>query len=118
MYDNFVYDTGGFKLAGYIWDVPHPDNVVCIIHGIGEYAGRYDRLAKILNPAGIAVLSMDLPGHGLSAGKRRHAAPRSLVLDDVTEMIRYAEEKWPGIPITLYGHSMGGNICLDYRARG
>ena len=93
MYDNFVYDTGGFKLAGYIWDVPHPDNVVCIIHGIGEYAGRYDRLAKILNPAGIAVLSIDLPGHGLSAGKRGHAAPRSLVLDDVTEMIRYAEEK-------------------------
>ena len=87
---------------GYIWDVPHPDNVVCIIHGIGEYAGRYNRLAKILNPAGIAVLSMDLPGHGLSAGKRGHAAPRSLVLDDVTEMIRYAEEKWPGIPITLY----------------
>lgn len=118
MYDNFVYDTGGFKLAGYIWDVPHPDNVVCIIHGIGEYAGRYDRLAKILNPAGIAVLSMDLPGHGLSVGKRGHAAPRSLVLDDVTVMIRYAEEKWPGIPITLYGHSMGGNICLDYRARG
>ncbi|MBR4019929.1 MAG: alpha/beta hydrolase, partial [Firmicutes bacterium] len=33
-------------------------------------------------------------------------------------MLDYAAELYRQVPIVLYGHSMGGNICLDYRARG
>lgn len=118
MFENFIFDNMPYKLEGYLWDTERPKSVMCIIHGIGEHAGRYDRMATILNNAGIAVVSMDLPGHGLSDGKRGHTAPRTKVFNAIDKMIEYAEAKYPGVPITLYGHSMGGNITLDYRARG
>lgn len=121
MYDNFILkETGDSenKIAGYHWPVSDPDHVVCLIHGIGEYAGRYDRVASAMNQANIAVVSMDLRGHGVSFGTRGHCAPRKNVLEDIDDLIRYTEELYPDKPIILYGHSMGGNITMDYRKRG
>ena len=67
---------------------------------------------------GLGLMGIDLRGHGLSPGKRGHTAPRSEILQDVDQLIEYARENYPGLPILLYGHSMGGNIALDYRRRG
>ncbi len=118
MFENFVFENMPYKLVGYEWHVENPKKVMCIIHGIGEHAGRYDRMAGILNQAEIAVVAVDLPGHGLTDGKRGDAAPRDKVFEAVDEMLDHARKKYPGVPITLYGHSMGGNVCLDYRCRG
>ncbi len=119
MFDNFVLKEKPIKIAGYSWALDNPDYVVCLIHGIGEYAGRYDkRVAAAFNKANIAVLALDLRGHGLSGGKRGDTAPREGVLEDIDALVGYAQKKYPGKPIILYGHSMGGNITLDYRLRG
>jgi len=119
MYDNFkLAKTGYGTIEAYLWDVVDPKRVVVIIHGIGEYAGRYDRVAGHLNENGIAVVSMDLRGHGLTEGPRGHCAPRASVFDDITTLLKYAKDKYPGKDIVMYGHSMGGNITLDYRYRG
>lgn len=119
MYENFVLrklEKG--KIQGYSWPLENPDKVVCIVHGIGEYGGRFDRVAEKFREANIAVVAIDLRGHGDSVEKKGHCAPRKEVLEDVSAMMIYAQEKYPGKPIVLYGHSMGGNITLDYRARG
>ncbi|MCI8645757.1 MAG: alpha/beta hydrolase [Firmicutes bacterium] len=106
------------QITGYRWDLKSAKGIVCIIHGIGEYAGRYDRLAGKLQEAGYAAFSMDLRGHGKSAGKRGHCAPREKIRRDIDELISAAEGAYPERPLILYGHSMGGNIVLDYRKRG
>lgn len=118
MFTNFELPGRDFRITGYSWECENPGHVMCIIHGIGEHDGRYDRMACEMNKAGIAVLGIDLRGHGRSAGKRGDTAPRNEILADIDALISYAEEKYSGLPITLYGHSMGGNICIDYRARG
>ncbi len=120
MLDNFCLKEVGpqQKIAGYHWPAENPDHVVCLIHGIGEYAGRYERVASAMNEKNIAVVSMDLRGHGLTFGKRGHCAPRKEILKDIDDLITYAQEQYPGIPLILYGHSMGGNITMDYRKRG
>ena len=118
-YENFkLAKTEYGTIEGYVWHIENPKKVACIIHGIGEYAGRYDRVAGILNKKGIAAVSMDLRGHGLTEGPRGHCAPREKVLDDISVLIDYAKTRYPDIPIVLYGHSMGGNLILDYRCRG
>ena len=111
-------EEGKLWLRAYLWPVKAPEQVAVIVHGIGEYAGRYDRVAGILNEANIAVLSMDLRGHGKSPGKRGHGAPRNKVLRDVDCLIVEAEKRYMGVPVILYGHSMGANMVLDYRVRG
>lgn len=119
MYENFIlqqFETG--KLEGYSWKVEYPEKVICIVHGIGEFGGRFDRVAEAFRKQNMAVLAFDLRGHGKSLGKRGHCAPRKDVLSDVSTLIEYAQELYPGKKLILYGHSMGGNIVLDYRSRG
>ena len=119
MYENFIlqqFETG--KLEGYSWKVEDPEKVICIVHGIGEFGGRFDRVAEAFRKQNMAVLAFDLRGHGKSLGKRGHCAPRKDVLSDVSTLIEYAQELYPGKKLILYGHSMGGNIVLDYRSRG
>jgi len=118
MYINFQYDYPDTELMGYFWEAKNPVKVMCIIHGKGEYAARYDRLASYMVEGGISVISMDLPGHGISGGSRGHIGARAQVLNIITLMIDKAQEMYPDLPIILYGHSMGGNLCLDYRMRG
>lgn len=108
----------GYKIQGYKWDVENPDKTVCLIHGIGEHAGRYDRLAGFFNDNNIAVFAMDLRGHGKTDGKRGDCAPRKAVLEDVDALIDEIKKEHPDCPVVIYGHSMGGNIALDYRNRG
>lgn len=105
-------------IQGVHWPVEDPEKVVCIIHGIGEYAERYDRIAGMLNAAGFAVFSMDLRGHGDSIGKKGDCSPRSELLEDVSALISHASRTCPDRKIIIYGHSLGGNITLDYRRRG
>ncbi len=119
MYENFIlqqFETG--KLEGYSWKVEDPEKVICIVHGLCEFGGRFDRVAEAFRKQNMAVLAYDLPGHGKSLGKRGHCAPRKDVLSDVSTLIEYAQELYPGKKLILYGHSMGGNIVLDYRSRG
>ncbi len=95
-----------------------PLAVICVIHGIGEHFLRYERFADRLSRFGITTLGIDLRGHGNSEGKRGHCAPREAVLKDIDDLLVYASRKYPDLPLVLYGHSMGGNLVLDYRHRG
>jgi acylglycerol lipase len=120
MFRNFELKEMDHKgqIIGYAWDLDTPEYVMCIIHGLGELAARYDRMNGYLERANIASVSMDLRGHGLSAGPRGHVAPRQTILQDIDTLIEYAMDRYPGVPLLLYGHSLGGNIALDYRCRG
>lgn len=121
MYDQFCLKTVNHRddvITGYRWDREEPLAVVCMIHGIGEYAGRYDRVAQKLQDAGYALCSMDLRGHGASFGKRGHCAPRHEIHKDIDDLLDFAGGRYPHKPLILYGHSMGGNLVLDYRKRG
>ena len=119
MYETFeLRKVKDGKIQGYQWLLEDPDKVICIVHGIGEYGGRFDRVAESFRRRNMAVVSMDLRGHGDSIEKKGHCAPRREVLEDVSCLMEYAAEKYPGKPMILYGHSMGGNIVLDYRSRG
>ncbi|MCI8609269.1 MAG: alpha/beta hydrolase [Firmicutes bacterium] len=118
MYQLFEMEKRNREVVGYHYPCEDPNHVVCLIHGIGEHAGRFQRVAHYFNQAGFAVVSMDLRGHGRSQGVRGHCAPREEVLKDIDALIEYAQEFYPNVPIAMYGHSMGGNITLDYRSRG
>ena len=109
----------GIMLAGFREDpVCEAKAVVCLVHGLGEHAGRYQDVMGVLLGAGIAVFALDLRGHGLSEGRRGHTAPRDRVLADLDRLIRQAREAWPALPVWLYGHSLGGNIVLSHRLFG
>ena len=98
MYENFSFEKRDRAVAGYHYPCENARYVMCLIHGIGEHAGRYKRMAGRLSEHGIAIVSMDLRGHGISRGVRGDTAPRKEVLADVDALIEYAQGFYPGLP--------------------
>jgi alpha-beta hydrolase superfamily lysophospholipase len=84
---------------------------------MGEHIARYDHVARFLNEKGIAVVGFDHRGHGNSEGKRGHTPNYNQLLSDVEVVLGKTKELYPNVPIFMYGHSMGGNVVLNYALR-
>ena len=108
----------GLNLQGQGWE-PEAETsaVVCLVHGLGEHCGRYGHVAEAFNQAGYALVSFDLRGHGRSGGKRGHAPNYPALMDDISQLLETAKERYPNVPVFLYGHSLGGNLVLHYGLR-
>jgi acylglycerol lipase len=91
--------------------------VVCLVHGLGEHTGRYAHVAAALNDAGYAVLGFDLRGHGKSEGLRGHTPTYDALMDDIGRLLVEAAQRYPGKAQFIYGHSLGGNLVLNYALR-
>jgi alpha-beta hydrolase superfamily lysophospholipase len=88
--------------------------VVALVHGVGEHALRYQYVAQKFTDAGYLLSGFDLRGHGRSEGPRGHAPSYDALMDDINKSIDEATTKHPGLPLFLYGHSLGGNLVLYF----
>ena len=91
--------------------------VVGLIHGLADQSSRYGHVAAWFKEEDIAFEAFDLPGHGLSSGKRGHINDYDTFLQLIDQFKAQLKLDYPGIPIFLYGHSMGGNLLLNYVLR-
>lgn len=91
--------------------------VICLVHGLGEHSGRYTYLAMILTQEGYALLTYDQRGHGQSLGQRGHVPSYESLLEDIDSIRRESSRRFPNLPLFLYGHSLGGNVVLNYVLR-
>lgn len=92
--------------------------VVVLCHGFGEHYRRYlPEVIPQLENSGLAVVAYDNIGHGQSGGKRGHCPNYESLLDILDMVIERAESLYFGKPLLLYGHSMGGNLVLNYALR-
>jgi acylglycerol lipase len=120
VYEEFGWRTAdGLQIYGRNWrpDTGPVKAVVCLVHGLGEHSGRYEYLADSLCRAGYAMMAFDLRGHGRSEGKRGHAVSYEALMDDIAHSIEEAEVRYPKHPIFIYGHSLGGNLVLNFVLR-
>ena len=111
----FQLDCGVYHLSGRAWEAAAPRACVVLLHGVGEYALRHNRLAVYLMREGISVYAMDLPGHGRSPGRRGHIGGTDAIMRDINVLIAYARRHCPDVPFFVMGHSMGGNLALSHR---
>jgi alpha-beta hydrolase superfamily lysophospholipase len=93
-----------------------PKGLVILIHGLSDHGGRFTYVAEKLARAGYTFMAPDLRGNGKSGGKRGHFNSLEQVIDDLDFLLAYTKEKFPGLPVILYGQSMGGNLALRYGA--
>jgi alpha-beta hydrolase superfamily lysophospholipase len=91
--------------------------VVVLVHGLGEHIQRYDGWAGLFNEAMIGFAGVDLPGHGRSDGKRGHIKNYALTDEMINILLNECRKTFPGTPLFVYGHSLGGGIVLDYLIR-
>lgn len=91
-----------------------PKAVVLLLHGLGEHSGRYTHVATALVEHGYAVCALDHRGHGRSQGKRVFVKEYAEFQRDLLQFRRLVEQQHPGLPLFVFGHSMGGNLALGH----
>ena len=100
-----------------------PRAVVQVAHGMAEHSDRYERFAEALTGAGFAVYAADHRGHKGTAGT--HDAEGywadhdgwDTVVDDLAAVTAAARGEQPGLPVVLFGHSMGSFLSRAYAAK-
>jgi len=85
-----------------------------MVHGLGEHIGRYDHWAQRFVKNGVGFIGYDQRGHGHSDGKHGSPKKAALLVNDARMMVAETRKNYPGIPVIMYGHSMGGNIAINY----
>jgi alpha-beta hydrolase superfamily lysophospholipase len=118
MHNTFNFTTNDKTLYGEYWQPEHPKAVVVLLHGMGEHLGRYAQsVVPRLIKNNYAVVAYDQLGHGNTSGKKGHTPSYNALLDSLDNAIIKTKSLFPNIPLMLYGHSMGGNVVINYVLR-
>ena len=118
----FLSSNGTTRVHCYIWrpDQEKPKGIIQLSHGMCEYAQRYDAWARRFCAAGYIFCGNDHLGHGRTAQNEQElgfTATRggaALLVEDLHTMTRMMQESFPGLPVVLYGHSMGSFAARAY----
>lgn len=115
VHEDYRVSTDGIKLFEQTWNgVERPKALINIIHGLNDHSSRYDEWARKLVMSGFIVRSFDLRGQGRSEGKRGYCSDISLMLEDINGFVKKGQSLFPDLPMFLYGHSLGGNLLINY----
>lgn len=100
-------------IACYRWKPSgEPRALLLISHGMTEHSMRYDALARKMAQRGYFVFAHDHIGHGYSEGKRGFINDVHELVDDTIMHVQSIRKEYPELPLFLFGHSMGGSICI------
>jgi len=121
--DGFFVDADGVEIHCYRWDAARPKAVVQLVHGLGEYATRYEQggFVGALVAAGYSVAAEDHRGHGRTGlgqwggdasrlGRLGPGGWRS-TLAAVHRFTGLLRERDPELPLVLIGQSLGSIIA-------
>ena len=94
--------------------------VVHLVHGVAEHIERYHEFASFLAEHGYAVAGDDHLGHGKSISDGSELGWFSEedgwkhLVEDEKKLRDILRERFPGVPMVLFGHSMGSFMARTY----
>ena len=124
--DDFYFDSrdNATKIHAVRWEPESgkPEYIVQIIHGMAEHVERYAAFAEFLTAQGCVVVAEDHLGHGKTAENGTYGYfckqdPATVVVRDVHRLKKLTQERYPGVPYYILGHSMGSFILRNYLFR-
>ena len=98
----------------------HLRAVVQLNHGLAEHAARYARFAEFLKTRGVALYAHDHRGHGYTKapdaplGHFGAEPAADKVIADVAAIHDAIARDHPGVPVIVFGHSMGSLIAMNF----
>jgi acylglycerol lipase len=98
---------------------------VVFVHGFVEHIARYEHVFPSWSSRGIAVFAYDQRGFGKTAQDKQNKSKDSSYaktswkeqLEDIEWAVQYTKQLFTGVPVFLFGHSMGGALVLAFPTR-
>ncbi|QDK70504.1 alpha/beta hydrolase [Lactococcus protaetiae] len=106
-------DTHKIRMTCFAPDTK-PKGVIQFVHGFGEGLEHFADLAKFLMTKGYAFVVHDQRGFGKEAYRRGVHGSYENFLNDIEIVREWIGQKFPQVPVVLFGFSMGGNISSNY----
>ncbi|HEX6363245.1 MAG TPA: alpha/beta fold hydrolase, partial [Albitalea sp.] len=107
--EDVFFDSDGERLHGWWMPSIGPARVTLVhLHGNAANVSNHARLVSWLPAERINVLTFDYRGFGFSGG----TPSLDGVVDDARAAIDEARRRQPGVPIVLYGQSLGGSTAI------
>jgi len=101
------------RIAVHLWMPAGARGTATVIHGYFDHTGLYGHLIRYLIDKGLAVVSFDLPGHGLSSGAPATIDTFQHYVDAFEACLAALGDHLPK-PWYLFGQSTGGAIAMEW----
>ncbi|MDM3887339.1 alpha/beta hydrolase [Pseudomonas sp. BCRC 81390] len=108
------FQAAGFDLVGQVWLPEQVTATLFLLHGYYDHMGLYRHVIEWALEQGFAVISCDLPGHGLSSGERASISDFALYQQVLEALFEQARMLQLPRPWHLCGQSTGGAIAVDH----
>lgn len=110
---HFGYVSNGqYDLATHVWRAPKPTRgTVYLLHGYYNHVGLLSPLIRYFLEEGYNIVAFDLPGHGLSSGKRASIPSFEAYQKALTSIFEATKSHLPE-PTIWVGHSLGGAVLI------
>ncbi len=95
---------------------PDAHGVCVTVHGMGEHMGKYAEWIEFAMGRGYHATGHDQRGHGRTPGRRGDFTFDDLV-DDLGRCVGVSADLYPGLPVFVLAHSLGGLVALAYAGR-
>ena len=116
-YDNLALSCAEYAAKGVTKTTAK--GVVQIVHGMCEYKERYEGFIDYLTQNGYIVFAHDHRGHGGSVTANENLGyfgdkKGEAIVDDAALVTDEIRRLYPGLSVTLFGHSMGSLVVRAY----
>lgn len=101
----------------HIWEPEVPKKVFLTVHGGMDHGGNYGLPAVYFKEHGIVSVAHDQQGHdhhGPDHPSKVIISRFEGFLDDLDLMVEWMKQQYPGLPVYILAHSMGGLIATHY----
>ncbi|OGQ08142.1 MAG: hypothetical protein A3G32_08325 [Deltaproteobacteria bacterium RIFCSPLOWO2_12_FULL_40_28] len=103
-----------YRLYYQYWEKTNPQGILVFVHGLNEHSGRYQNPIHYFEKKPYSLYLFDLRGHGRSDGVRSHVEKFEDYIEDLKSFLMLINKNAKHQKIFLIGHSMGGQIVLDF----
>lgn len=109
----------GLELGASIRIPEHPRGILQIVHGMAEHRERYHDFMNYCAENGLIVMIHDHRGHGESVKSEAdygYFGKNGIegIISDAHQVTEYLHKRFPGLKLTLFGHSMGSLVVRCY----
>ena len=120
--DSFFLDSDfdGVRLSVLTVCPENPRFCLQITHGMAEHKRRYIPFMEYIASVGGACIISDMRGHGETSDPKDYGYfgenGVEATLSDLHQIGLVLRQKYPGLPMILFGHSMGSLVARSYAA--
>ncbi len=116
--DEYTYCIGSFVSDDYrcimqMFSHENASGTLILLHGYYDHAGTVRNIINSATSAGWNVAVLDMPGHGISSGKRASIETFDHYTNALNRAVNIVKARFSG-PYVLSGHSTGCAVITDY----